>query len=466
MTTERVDVVVAGAGMAGLCASVAALEAGARVVTLEKGSRPGGSMLLSGGLIWTFSDKARLRREMTEGDVALQELIVDRLEESLAWLARQHVRLGRQQDFMGYGRGRLAAPPAMTEALISRVTALGGQIRLSTPLVELAGDGGEIRALRAMTDQGPVELEAAAFVLATGGFQGNAELLARYVTPHAHRLYLRANPWSTGDGLLAGTAAGAAVTPWLNTFYGHALAAPPARFGPDEFLDVTQRYGPLAVALNADGQRFADESAGTGEEFLNQAIVGQPGATAVYVVDAAIAEMSYFGAAPPRVAIEEARERGGPVARAGRLEELCELLGEWGLPAHAALESLREYNAAITSGSSAALRPARLRNLFPLREPPFFAVQVRPGITFTGGGLAADTTMRVRQRSSSNSLLPLARCPDDEYQSRPVGRLYAAGCDVGGITGRGYLGGLATALVTGRIAGRAAASGQGAHEPV
>jgi succinate dehydrogenase/fumarate reductase flavoprotein subunit len=449
--TERADVVVAGAGMAGLCASVAALEAGARVITLEKGSRAGGSMLLSGGLIWTFSDQARLRREIAEGDAALQDLVVERLDESLAWLARQGVALGKQQDFMWYGLGRAAAPPAMTEALVRRLTALGGEIRLRTPLAELAGDGGEIRALRAMTGQGPVELEAGAFVLATGGFQGNAELLARHVTPHADELYLRANPWSSGDGLLAATAAGAAVTPWLDPFYGHALAAPPTRFGPDEFLHVTQRYGPLSVALNTAGRRFADESAGTGEESLNQAVARQPSATAVYVVDAAIAEMSYFGAEPARQTIARARERGGPVAQAGRLEELCELLGRWGLPAPTALESLRAYNAALTSGSAAALRPARRKNRFPLREPPFFAVQVRPGITFTGGGLATDTTMRVRRRPPAPG---------------HVGRLYAAGCDVGGISGRGYLGGLATALVTGRAAGRAAVSGQGAHQPV
>ena len=457
VTTERVDVVVVGAGMAGLCASVAALEAGARVLTLDKGSRPGGSMLLSGGLIWTFADKARLRREMADGDASLQELVVEAFDESLEWLARQQVPLGAEQAFMWHGRGRVTAPASMTEALLSRLTALGGELRLNTPLVELKADGGAVRALRAATDQGGLEVQASAFVLATGGFQGNAELLARYVTPHAHRLYLRANPWSTGDGLLAATAAGAAVTPWLDTFYGHALAAPPARFGPREFLDVTQRYGQIAVALNTDGRRFADESAGTGEESLNQAIARQPDATAVYVVDAAIAEMSYFGAAPPRVAIERAQERGGPVVRARRLEELCERLGGWGLPAPTALESLRSYNAAITAGSPAALWPPRHKNHFPLAVPPFSAVLVRPGITFTGGGLAVGTTMRVMQRASSNSLLPLVRCRDNEYQAGYVGRLYAAGCDVGGISGRGYLGGLATALVTGRIAGQAAA---------
>ena len=457
VTTEHVDVVVVGAGMAGLCSSIAALEAGARVLTLEKGSRYGGSMFLSGGLIWTFSDLAQLRREMPAGDASLQEMVIDSIGESLAWLEGQNVALGPEQGFMWYGRGRRAEPAPMTEALVSRLAALGGRISLNSPMLELVADGGGVRGVRAWTDGEVLEVGAAAVVLATGGFQGNAELLARYVTPNAHRLYLRANPWSTGDGFVSAKAAGAAVTPWLDTFYGHALVAPPARFGPGQFLDVTQRYGQMAVALNADGQRFVDESTGTGEESLNQAIAGQRDATAVYVVDAAIAERSYYGAAVPRVSIERALDCGGPVAQAGSLEELCDSLREWGLPARAALRTLRDYNAAIMSGQAQAMRPPRRRNHFPLAEPPFSAVQVRPGITFTGGGLATDTEMRVRQRSTTNSLLPLMRCAAAEHARGYIGRLYAAGCDVGGISSHGYMGGLAAALVTGRQAGRAAA---------
>ena len=45
----RFDVIVCGAGMAGLCTAVAALEAGARVLVIEKGPAPGGSMRMSGG---------------------------------------------------------------------------------------------------------------------------------------------------------------------------------------------------------------------------------------------------------------------------------------------------------------------------------------------------------------------------------------------------------------------------------
>ena len=76
--TRRIEarVAIAGGGMAGLCAAIAALERGASVVVLEKGARAGGSMWLSNGLIWTFADKAQLREDVRDGNKALQDLLV------------------------------------------------------------------------------------------------------------------------------------------------------------------------------------------------------------------------------------------------------------------------------------------------------------------------------------------------------------------------------------------------------
>ncbi|HZU75354.1 MAG TPA: FAD-dependent oxidoreductase [Dehalococcoidia bacterium] len=451
------DVLIAGGGMAGLCASISALETGARVLTIEKGNRSGGSMRLSGGLIWTFHDKEQLHREIPDGNRPLQDLVVDELQPGLDWLAAQGVRLSENRPFMWYGRGRHVDPAMLSTVLVERLQALGGTFLLNTSLEGLLGSCERISGVRAHGSDGMLEIEVGAVVLATGGFQGNAELLARYVTPHADRMYLRANPWSTGDGLLAAQQIGAAVTPGLGFFYGHALAAPPTRFTARDFLEVTQRYGPIAVALNLEGRRFVDESAGTGEESLNQAVARQTGATAAYVVDDVIAGTSYQGAAVPRAAIARVLERGGPVVEAGSLEELCDGLAGWGFHAANALETLHGYNAAVTQADTVGLFPPRGGNRYPLATPPFSAVLVRAAITFTCGGLDVDQEMRVLHRSASSSVLPLAIAEPAELVARPIPGLYAAGCDAGYISNRGYMGGLATALVTGRIAGRAAA---------
>jgi succinate dehydrogenase/fumarate reductase flavoprotein subunit len=454
-STDRADIVVVGAGMAGLCASLAALEAGARVITVEKGNRFGGSMWLSNGLIWTFRDKDELHERVPGGNPALQDLVVEGMSEGLEWLESQGVELQPETNTQGWGRGRGSTPHDMTAALAEKVRVLGGELRLETSLRELRVQDGAVAGARLDGPDGGYDLDTGAVVLASGGFQGNPELLARYVTPWTDRLYLRGNPWSTGDGLLAATAVGAAVTSNLGEFYGHSLAAPPTRFNQQEFMEVGQRYGPLAVAINLDGRRFTDESGGTGEEHLNQRIAQQREATAVYIVDANSAEIGE-GFALASVQIERLRGRDGPVVQSDTLEGLCDAMVAWGVDADAGLATLREYNSGITEDRR--LYPPRRANRYPVATPPFHAVLVRPGITFTTGGLQVDTEMRVLRRSASATNLPLAVAEPSELALRSIPGLFAIGCDAGGFSAHGYMGGLSTALVTGLIAGRLAAT--------
>ena len=455
---ERTDVLVVGGGMAGLCAAITALEKGAKVLVLEKGTRHGGSMWLSNGLIWTFTNHAQVRKEIPDGHEALQDFLVDGLPDSLDWLVSQGVELEPERSFQWYGRGRLSNPAQMSPALVMRVKALGGRILLGTAMQSLRTKDGTVTGLLGIDATGALEVQADSVILATGGFQGNTELVARYITPYADSMYLRGNPCSTGDGFIAAVDIGAAVTPLLNTFYGHALTAPPARFNAFEFQDMSQKYGPISVALNLEGHRFADESAGTGEELLNFHIASQPRATAVYIVDAAIAEMSSADNSPPRVAISRARAAGGPVIDANNLEELAGRMHSWGIPPAEVLKSLHGYNAAVRSGSADRLQPARRKSAFPLEKPPFTAVLVRSAITYTCGGLQADLDMRVLRRASSISMFPMVTADRSEMQTAAIPNLYVAGCDLGGISNRGYMGRLSHALVTGRAAGTSATS--------
>ncbi|HET8745941.1 MAG TPA: FAD-binding protein [Ramlibacter sp.] len=345
----------------------------------------------------------------------------------------------------------------MTAALCDAIRARGGVLVAGAGLQQLLVEGGSVTGALAFGAEGALEARAGSIVLATGGFQGNAELLARYVSPHAASMYLRANPCSTGDGLLAALAAGAATTASLGAFYGHAMTAPPARFGAERFQEMSHKYGPMSVALNLDGQRFADESAGTGEETLNIAIARQREATAAYVFDAATAERPYEAGPLARVIVERARQAGGPVLQADSLEELAQGMHAWGFPPREVLRTLREFNAAVQAGEGPLLQPPRRGEPHAVVQAPFTAALVRSAITFTCGGVTVDLDMRVLRRAASVSLLPLAKAPAAELQASAIARLYAAGCDVGGVSGASYMGGLAQALVTGRIAGTQAA---------
>ena len=81
------DVIVCGGGMAGLCAALSAAEAGARVLVVEKGEAPGGSMRMSGGTIWTTPTTEAMERWAPEGDTERKQLLVDGIRPGIAWLA-------------------------------------------------------------------------------------------------------------------------------------------------------------------------------------------------------------------------------------------------------------------------------------------------------------------------------------------------------------------------------------------
>jgi succinate dehydrogenase/fumarate reductase flavoprotein subunit len=235
------------------------------------------------------------------------------------------------------------------------------------------------------------------------------------------------------------------------------MTAPPARFGADRFQEMSHKYGPMAVALNLEGRRFADESAGTGEETLNIAISRQRDATAAFVFDAETADRPYDAGPLARVIVERARQAGGPVLQADTVEALADAMVEWGFPPHEVLRTLRAFNSAIRTGEAGSLQPPRRGEHHAVTRPPFTAALVRSAITFTCGGLSVDLDMRVLRRTASVSMLPLVKAPAEELQVLPVPGLFAAGCDVGGVSGASYMGGLAQALVTGRVAGAQAA---------
>ncbi|MCC6533566.1 MAG: FAD-binding protein [Burkholderiales bacterium] len=459
--------------MAGLSAAITALERGARVSLCEKAPQPGGSAAISGGVIWSFTDFDRMQAEAPHGDPVLQWLVYEQADAAGKWLADQGVRLTPEQDNPALGRReRSMEPPQAIAALRDRFLSLGGELRLESALDTLIMDGGEIAGARLAVADRIVEQPVRAVVLATGGFQGNPELLARYVVDDPDSLYLRANPWSTGDGFLAALAVGAAPSAGLDTFYGHALALPPAGCSVLEFRDLTQWYGQQGLAVNLHGERFADESAGNSEHALNQRLARQPHGRGFYIIDGDILEAPAIHGKPTltKVVIERARAKRSPMAVAETIADLCRQLEAFGVPAARLSRVIGEYNQAIESGRADALMPPRRRNRKALTRPPFHAVAVQASITFTMGGLQIDEQGRVLRRSAGTS--PMASVPASratvaaapgplaigtDYRQTPIPGLYACGTDAGNVCHFGYVGGLVQALVTGRAAGAGAA---------
>jgi succinate dehydrogenase/fumarate reductase flavoprotein subunit len=248
---------VVGAGMAGLVAAARARELGADVRIVEKGDRPGGSMLLSSGVIWRYLDFDEFRRQCPGGDPVLQNLVWERLDDALDWLERLGAPVITRDTENPLTTGRLFETRGLTDVLVGAA----GNIRLGQLV---AGD-----------QEGPL-------VLATGGFQGDPELVAQHIAPAAP-LPLRANAWSAGDGLRLGLDRGAGLSAGMDEFYGRNM---PARdWPPEDYVRLAQLYAARALVLDEQGEPFFTAEVSWSEVDLVQATARRPGASAWYVID-------------------------------------------------------------------------------------------------------------------------------------------------------------------------------------
>jgi FAD binding domain-containing protein len=252
--------------MAGLVCAARARELGLAPTLIEKGTRAGGSMLLSSGVIWRHLEWEQFRAECPGGDPDLQRLIWERLDEALEWLISLGAEPVWEDTENPLTTGKRFDPRALTE-LLAR------DVQLETPL--------------------PADAEPP-LVLATGGF---AKRLAE-----ERRLLLRANPWSDGAGLDYAAVRGASVTSGMDEFYGRAMPAPPARIREEDFVPLSQLYGRWARVYSADGRDITPPSVSWSENDLAQMI----GPRAWYVLDDS-------GLEHARERVEGVRAAGGTV---------------------------------------------------------------------------------------------------------------------------------------------------------
>jgi succinate dehydrogenase/fumarate reductase flavoprotein subunit len=220
-------VTVAGAGMAGLVAAARLRELGVPVRVREKGSRPGGSMLLSSGVVWRHREWDDFRDECPTGDEVLQRLVWERLDDALAWLVSKGASVVWEETGNPLTTGKRFDPAGI-------VSALAGDVELGT-------DG----------------CDGDALILCTGGFAASRELVERYIAPAAP-LRLRGNAWSSGDGLEHALARGAQLTEVMDEFYGRNM--PDAAWDETELVARSQLFAKHARIFDEDGVEFFQAS--------------------------------------------------------------------------------------------------------------------------------------------------------------------------------------------------------------
>jgi tricarballylate dehydrogenase len=487
---EQTDVLVIGAGMAGLCAAIAARHAGASVLVLEKApeAERGGNTRFSNGAIRAvyhgvedidalvgglsaserersefgsysreqyYDDLARVTQYRSHPDMA--DMLVENSRETLFWLQQQGLRflpLYEWQFKLPDGRIRFSGGSALevygagegaSEALFRTAERSGARVFYQTKALSLIDEAGRITGVIARREDVDIAILARRVILACGGFEANTEWRTRYIGPSWDLAKVRGSRFNTGDGLRMALDRGA--MPFGNWSGCHSaswdLNAPDvnelefgAVFKRDDYLE--------GIVVNADGERFFDEGADIRAltyAKLGRAILAQPGQVAWQIFDK-------HGAARLH---GEYRVKQSARTKADTIEALVAQLD--GMKREACLATIEAFNAAVRTDipydpgkkdgrCTQGLAIPKSNWALAIAEPPFEAYAVTCGITFTFGGLRVDADC----------------CVLDEGGRRIKG-LLAAGEMVGGLFYFNYPGGsgLMSAAVFGRIAGRSAA---------
>lgn len=437
------DLLVIGGGMGGLTAGAWAARAGATVLLVDKAPEVGGAAAMSEGYLWTAPRLEDLQWEDPDVSPQLGAALADHFLEGIEWVESLGIETGeRLTGIYGFGHGHKVDIVEYLRRCGSAIEAGGGWVVPGASTEELLRDeaGAVVGASVRDRDGSPVTVRAKATTIATGGFQGDAGLRQRWIDEHADRLLVRSNPYSVGDGLRLGMAAGGSGTEGVRGFYGHLVASPLPGLEEKYFIDLAQLHSGYGLLLNAAGERFTDET--LGDHRNNQAVLEESGSRAVLVGDehvhATYVKRAYIPGMDVVDKLELARQAGCRVAVADSVEELGEAISAWGYDGGRGAETVAAYSRVAAAGAE-GLDPPSARYHRPLDEPPYFGIEVQPTITFPYAGLAIDADARVLGADGE-----------------PVGGLHAAGVDAGGIYKRGYAGGLSRGLVFGIRAGMSA----------
>lgn len=456
---------IVGAGLAGLCGANRALELGHRVTVLERFTEPvhvcasrtnGGVFHV--GFRTVRADPAELYeviRAANDGfgrtDVA--RALADHAARSIDWLQAMGTRFVAMQPDNGW-KDVVLAPLGFHErtdmawqglgadrlitALEQRAISQGATVLRGARARELLIEQGRVRGVQAMLDDKLVDLSADAVLLADGGFEGNADMVRRHITPHPEHLLLRGCESGLGDGIRMAEAAGAQLL-GMEAFYGHVLSADSLHregLSPFPFLEFLATAG---MIVGRDGRRFMDET--LGGHIMSNALCRQGDGLGIVIFDHAMWEgigRHFF--CPPNPNLVNA---GGTLHRADSIAELAKRIG---VPPDVLQHQVDAVNAEVAARAASADEARRQSMTVYARgryqhqafgPGPYYAAPACGALTSTMGGIEIDATARVLDRSGT-----------------PIAGLFAAGSCTGGVEGGpavGYIGGLIKALVFGLL---------------
>ena len=478
-TTSKYDVIVVGAGNAALTAALVARQNGARVLVLEKApeAERGGNSRFSGGLFrfaydgiedlkplrqdvssseWDRVDVGHYGPDRYAGDImrvtqgqANKELIATLTKESyptMVWMTELGVVWEWTFLWMVDSGERVVFNPGsvlgaknkgvgLMEYLYAATERAGIDVAYQAKMTGFLQDNtGRVTGVRVKRPGGTEDAPAGAVVLASGGFESNAEMRARYLGPGWDQVKVRGTKFNTGETLRMALDIGAKPVGHWQGCHATPIDANAAPVGVLGLTDLTNRLSyPYSIMVNSLGKRFADEGEDTGAFTyvkMGRIILAQPAAMSYQIFDRKTVHL-----------LEERYSTGTPIV-ADTIQEIAQ---KCSLPEDALLRTVEEFNAAVQPGEfdpslkdgkrTLGLELPKSNWALPIDSPPYTVYAATCGITFTFGGIQIDT---------------LARVIDTE--DNPIPGLYATGEITGDFFYHNYPGG--TGLVRGAVFGR------------
>jgi 3-oxosteroid 1-dehydrogenase len=331
----------------------------------------------------------------------------------------------------------LSMGQALAAGLRAGLAANGVPVWLGTPMTDLQADGGRVTGVQVIRDGRPgLVLAARGVLIASGGFERNELMRRRYQRPPIGIEWTTGSAGNTGDGIVAGESAGAALDLMDDAWWGPAV---PLSGGP--YFCLAERSLPGCILVNGAGQRFVNESApyvDAVHAMYEAHSAGNPHIPAWLVFDQRYRDSYVFAGLPPRKPLPRRWYRAGAVFQAPALAGLADQVG---VDAGGLSKTVTRFNEFAEAGLDEDFRRGdsaydryysdpRCRpnpNLAPLARPPFYAAKIVPGDLGTKGGLRTDERARVLRADGT-----------------PIAGLYAAGNASASVMGHSYAGAGAT----------------------
>jgi tricarballylate dehydrogenase len=456
---EEYHVIVIGGGHAALSAALSARQTAGRVLVLERAPlhmRGGNSRHTRNIRCAHDAGDAYLTAEYGEDEFlddlrrvgggrlngALARFAIRESKTLPAWMVVQGARwqpaLRGTLSLARTNRFFLGGGKALLNAYYETCRRRGVAVRYEAPVEDVLVAGRRAEGVVVRRGERREVVRGRAVVVASGGFEANLEWLRRYWGDAVDNFAVRGTPYNDGMVLAALLNKGARQVGDPRGFHAIAVDARAPKF--DGGIATRLDSIPFGIVVNRAGERFSDE----GEDLWPKRyatwggrVAAQPGQIAYSIVDAKAVRCFL----PP---LYEPFQAGSIGALAALVQ----------IDPQALLRTVDAYNRA-TAGNTAfradvldglhtsGLHPPKSNWARPIDRPPFYALPLRPGITFTYMGVGVDETARIVDR-----------------QGLPFANLYAAGEIMSGnILESGYLAGFGMTIggVFGRLAGRGAA---------